>query len=141
MNGKSRIFIIFSSRVIAFGRSSGPLLLTGGLLVRVQLRSHFASVYPGTWGDKIDTSREDVTDREFYDQRPDRAGASILALGMRDVQAITSIAAPCPAVLASGRSHVTSGASRASARATYMASYAVTFSRNFHARVRKSRCG
>jgi hypothetical protein len=34
--------------------------------------------------------------------------------------------------LASGASQVTIGASSASARATYMTSYAVTFSRNFH---------
>src|SRR5687767_4252159 len=34
------------------------------------------------------------------------------AFGVRDVQAITSIVARCPAVLASGRSHVTSGGSR-----------------------------
>jgi hypothetical protein len=43
--------------------------------------------------------------------------------------------------LARGVSQVTIGASSASARATYMASYAVMFSRSFHARVRRSRWG
>ena len=40
-----------------------------------------------------------------------------------------------------GASQVTISASSASARATYIASYAVMFSRNFHARVRRSRWG
>jgi len=40
-----------------------------------------------------------------------------------------------------GVSQVTIGASSASDKAMYMASYAVTFSRSFHARVRRSRWG
>ena len=46
-----------------------------------------------------------------------------------------------PGVLASRVSQVTSGASSASARATCMASYAVTVSCSFHARVRRLRWG
>lgn len=54
-------------------------------------------------------------------------------------QTITSIRARCPGALASGRSQVMIGASIASARATYIASYALMLSRSFHARSRRSR--
>ena len=56
------------------------------------------------------------------------------------IQSITSIRARCPGALASGPSQVTIGASIASARATYMASYALMLSRSFHARPSRSRC-
>lgn len=61
------------------------------------------------------------------------------ALGSCTRHSITSMYARCPGALPSGASQVMIGASSASAKAMYMASYAVTFSRSFHARVRRSR--
>jgi hypothetical protein len=55
-------------------------------------------------------------------------------------QRITSIRTECPGVAARGASQVTNRASRASASATYIASYTVRLSRSSHARRRKSVC-
>ena len=56
-------------------------------------------------------------------------------------QSITSIRIRRPGAWASGRSQVTRVASIASARATYMASYALTLSRSFHTRPSRSTWG
>lgn len=64
-----------------------------------------------------------------------RPGASVAANALHSINSTVTL----PGALASGVSHVTTFAPSASARTTYMASYAVTFSRSFHARVRRSR--